>query len=68
VSDWILEHRPKKLSNKRYKRRKKCTPTFVFQEDPQFELAGRTVQVKYHRAIIESVVEIQSLHCAKFIH
>jgi hypothetical protein len=23
VSDWLLEHRPKKLSNKRYKRRKK---------------------------------------------
>ena len=23
VSDWVLEHKPKKLSNKRYKRRKK---------------------------------------------
>jgi hypothetical protein len=23
VSDWLVEHRPKKLSNKRYKRRKK---------------------------------------------
>jgi hypothetical protein len=34
VSDWLLEHRPKKLSNKRYKRRNKRTLTFVFQEDP----------------------------------
>jgi hypothetical protein len=46
VSDWLLEHRPKKLSNKRYKGRKKRTLTFVFQEDLQIELAGRTVQVK----------------------
>jgi hypothetical protein len=37
VSDWLVEHRPKKLRNKRYKRRKKSTLTFVFQEDPGFE-------------------------------
>jgi hypothetical protein len=34
VSNWLVEHRPKKLSNKRYKRQKKCTLTFVFKEDP----------------------------------
>jgi hypothetical protein len=63
-----LENRPKKLSNKRYKRQKKLTLTFVFQEDPQFELAGRTVQVKDDVSTIESGIKIQPLHGAEFIH
>jgi hypothetical protein len=67
VSDWIVEHRPKTLSNKRYKRRKKRTPTFVFQEDPEFELAGRTVQVKDDVSTIQSGVKIQTIHGAEFI-
>jgi hypothetical protein len=46
VSDWILENRPKKIRNKRYKRRTKRTLTFVFQEDPQFDFCGDIVQVK----------------------
>jgi hypothetical protein len=68
VSDWLVEHHPKKLSNKRYKRLKKGTLTFVFQEDPQFELAGRTVQVKDDVSTIESGVKIQPLHGAEFIN
>jgi hypothetical protein len=68
VSDWILEHRPKKLSNNRYKHRKKNSLTFVFQEDPQFELAGSTVQVKDDVYTIETGVTIEPLHGAKFIH
>jgi hypothetical protein len=68
VSDWILEHLTKKLSNKRYKRRKKHSLTFVFQEDPYFELTGRTVQVKEDVSTIELGVKMQPLHGAKFIH
>jgi hypothetical protein len=68
VSDWLVEHTQKKLSNKRYKRQKKRTLTFVFQEDPQFELAGRTVQVKDDMSTIESGVKIQQLHGAEFIN
>jgi hypothetical protein len=67
VPDWLVEHHPKKLSNKRYKRRKKRTLTFVFQEDPQFELDGRTVQVKDDVSTIQSGVNIQPLHGAEFI-
>jgi hypothetical protein len=44
VSDWLLGHRPKKLSNKKYKHQKKNILAFVFQEDPQFVLTGCTVQ------------------------
>jgi hypothetical protein len=68
VTDLLLEHRPKKLSNKRYKGRKKLTLTFVFQEDPQFELTGRTVQVKDDVSTIESGVKIQPLSGAEFIN
>jgi hypothetical protein len=68
VSDWLLEHRPKRLSNKRYKGRKKLTLTFVFQEDPQFELAGRTVQVKDDASTIETGVKIQPLRGSEFIN
>jgi hypothetical protein len=68
VFDWLLELRPKKFSNKRYKQRKKRTLTFVFQEDPQFELAGRTVQVNDTVSTIESGVKIQPLHGAEFIN
>jgi hypothetical protein len=68
VSDWLVEHRPKILSNKIYKQIKKPTLTFVFQEDPQFELAGRTVQVKDDVSTIESGVKIQLLHGAEFIN
>jgi hypothetical protein len=67
VSDWLVEHRPKKLSNTRYKRQTKCTLTFVFQEDPEFELAGRTVQVKEDISTIQIGVKIQPLHGAEFI-
>jgi hypothetical protein len=67
VSDWLVEHRPKKLSNKRSKHRKKRTLTFVFQEDPEFELAGHTVQVKDDVSTIQSGVNIQPLHGAEFI-
>jgi hypothetical protein len=66
VSDWLVEHCPKKLSNKRYKRRKKRTLTFVFQEDPEFKLAGRTVQVK-DDVSIQSGVKVQPIHGAEFI-
>jgi hypothetical protein len=38
----------------------------VFQEDPQFELAGRTVQFKDGVATIHSGVKIQPLHGAEF--
>jgi hypothetical protein len=68
VSYWLLEHRPKNLSNKRYKRRKKNNLTFVFQEDPQFDLAGHIVQVKDDISNIETGVKIEPLHGAKFIH
>jgi hypothetical protein len=67
VSHWLVEHRPKKLSKKRYKRRKKCTLIFVFHEDPEFELAKRTVQVKDNVSTIQSGVKIQPLHGAEFI-
>jgi hypothetical protein len=40
----------------------------VFQDDPQFELAGRTVQVKDYVSTIETGVKNKPLHCAKFIH
>jgi hypothetical protein len=40
----------------------------VFQEDPQFELAGRTVQVKDDVSTIESGVKIQPLRGAEFIN
>jgi hypothetical protein len=68
VSDWLLEHRLKTLSSKRYKRRKKNTLTFVFQEDPQFELAGHIVQVKDDISTIKTGVNIEPLHGAKLIH
>jgi hypothetical protein len=68
VSAWLLEHRPKKLSNKIYKGQKKGTLAFVFQEDPQFELAGRTMQVKEDVSTIGSGVKIQPLRGAEFIN
>jgi hypothetical protein len=55
------------MSNKRYKRMKNAL-TFVYQEDPQFELAGGTVQVKDDVSTIETGVKIQPLYGAKFIH
>jgi hypothetical protein len=67
VSDWVLEHKPKKLSNKRYKRRTKRTLKFVFQEYVQFELAGDIVQVKDDISQIESGVKTEPLDGAKFI-
>jgi hypothetical protein len=67
VSDWILEHRPKNLATKDT-RAEKCTLTFVFQEDSQFELAGHTVQVKDNISNIESGVNIQPLRGAEFIN
>jgi hypothetical protein len=39
----------------------------VFQEDPGFELAGRTVQVKDDVSTIQSGVKIQPIHSAEFI-
>jgi hypothetical protein len=66
VSDWILEHRPKNLRNKRYKRRTKSTPTFVFREDPQFDLAGDIVQVEDDIYTVKNGVKIEPLHGAKF--
>jgi hypothetical protein len=39
----------------------------VFEEDPQFELAGRTVQVEDDISNIESGVKIQLLRGAEFI-
>jgi hypothetical protein len=58
VSDWVLEHRPKKLSNKRCKCRTKSTLQFLFQEDPQFDLAGNIVQVNDDISQIESGVKM----------
>jgi hypothetical protein len=43
VYDWVVEHKPKKPIKKRYKCRTKSTLKFVFQEDPQFNLAGDIV-------------------------
>jgi hypothetical protein len=40
----------------------------VFQEDPQFELTGRTVQVKDEISTIESGFKIQPLRGAEFIN
>jgi hypothetical protein len=40
----------------------------VFQEDPQYEWAGRAVQVKDEVSTIETGVIIEPLHGAKFIH
>jgi hypothetical protein len=68
VSDWILEPRPKNLSTKRYKRRIKSTLKFVFQEYPQFNLAGDIVQVKDDISKIETGVKIEPLDGAKFIY
>jgi hypothetical protein len=39
----------------------------VFQEEPEFELAGRTVQVEEDVSTIQSGVKIQPLHGAEFI-
>jgi hypothetical protein len=38
----------------------------VFQEDPEFELAGRTVQVKDDMSTSQSGVKIQPIHGAEF--
>jgi hypothetical protein len=43
-------------------------PTLVFQEDPQFELAGHTVQVKDDISTIDTGVKIEPLNGVKFIH
>jgi hypothetical protein len=40
----------------------------VFQEDPQFELTGHTVQVKDAVSTIKTGVKIEPLHSAKFTH
>jgi hypothetical protein len=40
----------------------------VFQEDPQFELAVCTVQVKDNISTIETCVKIRPFRGAKFIH
>jgi hypothetical protein len=67
VSDWILEHRPKNLNNKRYKCSTKNLLKFVFQEDPQFDFAGDIVQVKDYISTIETGVRMEPSHNAKFI-
>jgi hypothetical protein len=64
----VVEQHPKKLSNKRYKRRPKSTLKFVFQEDPQFNLTGYNVQVKDSISQIESGVKMEPLDGAKFIY
>jgi hypothetical protein len=58
----------KKTEQQKIQAPKKRTLTFVFQEDPQFELARRTVQVKDDMSTIESGVKIQPLHGADFIN
>jgi hypothetical protein len=63
-----MEHRPKNISNKRYKRRTKSTLKFMFQEDPQFDLAGDAVKVKDDISQIESGVKMEPLDGAKFIY
>jgi hypothetical protein len=40
ISDWVLEHKPQKLSKKIYKRCTKKTLHFLFQEDTKFDLVG----------------------------
>jgi hypothetical protein len=60
VFDWLVEQK--------IEAPKKSTLTFVFQEDRQFELTGRTVQVKDDVSTSESGVKIQALHGAEFIN
>jgi hypothetical protein len=63
----MVEHTPKKLSNKRYKRRTKSTLKFVFQKDPQFDLAGDIVQVKDTISQIESGFTMDHLDGATLV-
>jgi hypothetical protein len=64
----VVEHKPKKLRNKRYKRRKKSSLKFLFQENPQFDLAGNVLQMKDDISQIESGVAMEPLDGAKFIY
>jgi hypothetical protein len=68
VSDWVMEHKPKKLGNKRYKLCAQRTLEVVFQEDPHFNLAGDILQVKDDISQIESGVKMEPLDGAKFVY
>jgi hypothetical protein len=61
VSDWVVEHKPQKLSNNRYKCHTKKTLTCVFQEDPKFDLVGDTVQGKGDISQTKSGARMESL-------
>jgi hypothetical protein len=67
VSDWVLEHKLEKLSNKRYKHHTKNAMKFVFQEDPQLDLAGDILHGREDISQIESGVKMEPLDGAKFI-
>jgi hypothetical protein len=68
VSDWLVEHRPKNLATKDTSAEKKRTLTFVIQKYPEFELAGRTVQVQDDVSTIQSGVNIKPLQGAELIN
>jgi hypothetical protein len=63
IEDWVVEHEPQKLSNKRYKRITKKTLKFVFQED----LAGDNVKVKDDISQKESGVTMEPIDGARFL-
>jgi hypothetical protein len=68
VFGWVVEHKPKNPSNKIYKCRTKSILKFVFQEDPQFDLAGNIVQVKDNISQIESGITMEPLDGEKFVY
>jgi hypothetical protein len=67
ISDWVVEHKPQMVSNKRYKHRTKKTLIFVFQEYPKFDLAGDTVQVKDGISPMKIGARMEPLDGARFL-
>jgi aminoglycoside/choline kinase family phosphotransferase len=67
ISDWAVEHKPQKLSNKGYKHRTTKTLKFVFQEDPKVYLVRDTVKVNDDISQKESGIIMKPLDGAQFL-